>query len=601
MPRGLHLHRSPLTTATPIAAGQDRAGAARRSVGAAVGSVIAVVAVAWALAAASHSAGIPRTDDWAWARVAVSLHRTGHVRLVGWGPMTMVGLVVWAQPWLAAFGPHVWALDLGASLLAAAGLLGAWRLSRPVGGAGAGLVVVATIVLAPGFVRDTASFMTDGPAFALAALALLAGVEAAGAEGARRRWLEAACVVCGLWAFTIREFAIAAPLAVLGVRWLAERERRRPLAAQAGVVVACAAVFWAWRSSLSGGQPYGGRPPVFTIAALLVCVAFTTSLLLVPVLAATAPSWWPARHRAGRLAGMAAGAALAMVPVAYEPGSWSHRYQWLTGDYLDPRGINGNKLLLGSRPRLLPAAGWAAVEALAIAAGIVVLGLLGETAAMWWRARDRDGLARDRREGPGRARDWEEPANRALGRRILAAHLAVSALLVAAAVVRNGAVYDRYLWPLALSGAVLVVTAFPVVPFSRWHPAASQAALMVVCAFALVSLAVTLNSDAFDGARWRAARQAVSQGAAPMAVDGGFEWVGWHATGVADANAAGDATRPYWVAMVGEPAPCVEVAASRITLPGLTLERAVTWRTWLLFGRAHLYVYRRAGCASGGR
>jgi len=114
-----------------------------------------------------------------------------------------------------------------------------------------------------------------------------------------------------------------------------------------------------------------------------------------------------------------------------------------------------------------------------------------------------------------------------------------------------------------------------------------------------VSLAVTLNSDAFDGARWRAAHQAVSQGVAATAVDGGFEWVGWHATGVADANASGDATRPYWVAMVGEPAACVEVAASRIALPGLSLERAVTWRTWLLFGRAHLYVYRRAGCTSG--
>ena len=47
---------------------------------------------------------------------------------------------------------------------------------------------------------------------------------------------------------------------------------------------------------------------------------FTTSLLLVPVLAATAPAWWRPRRARARWLGMGLGAALAVVPALYAPG-----------------------------------------------------------------------------------------------------------------------------------------------------------------------------------------------------------------------------------------------------------------------------------------
>jgi hypothetical protein len=552
---------------------------ARGAAWAPLAAVLASIALAWGLAAASHTAGVPRTDDWAWGRVALDLHRTGHIHLVGWGPMTMLGLVVWAQPWLAVLGPHVWVLDLSASVLVAAGLLAAWRLARLLAGPRGATVVVATLAIAPGFLRDAASFMTDGPAFAVGTLSLLAGVEAAGAVGRRRAALEAACVGCGFWAFSMRELAVAAPLAVLVARWWSEPARRRMVGAElVGLLAACLG-FWAWRASLPGGQPYGGRPPVFTIAAALVGVVFTTSLLLLPVLAATAPSWWRARHRAARLAGMGVALALAVVPIAYEPRSWSHRYQWLTGDYLDPRGINGTKLLLGSRPRVVPAGAWAVVELAAVIAGAVVLGLLAEALAVRWRHRG------------------APPPTGAVGARAVAASLVLSGGAIAVAIAHNGAVYDRYLWPMVLAGAVLVARAFPVLPLWRWHAAAAQVALVAVTAFAGVSLLVTLNSDAFDGARWRLDGEVARGGVPAASVDGGFEWVGWHASGTADANAVGDGARPYWVAMVGEPAACVELSGSPLAGQGLALVRTVTWRTWLVAGRSRLYAYRRpAAC-----
>jgi hypothetical protein len=234
----------------------------------------------------------------------------------------------------------------------------------------------------------------------------------------------------------------------------------------------------------------------------------------------------------------------------------------------------------------VPPTAWALIELTAVIAGVVVLGLVAEAIAVSWRGRS------------GRPPAHDPPGARQLLSRVLVAYAALSTGAVAVAIARNGAVYDRYLWPVVLCGAVLLVSAFPVVPLSRWHPAASQLALAVVMAVAAVSLLVTLNSDAFDGARWRLASQAANGGVPASSVDGGFEWVGWHATSVADANAVGDATRTYWLAMVGEGAACAEVSASPLRDPGLVLVRTLKWRPWLLFGRARLYEYRRPGACT---
>ena len=549
-------------------------------------TAVPAVAAAWLLAAASHTAGIPRTDDWAFSRVALTWARTGHLHLVGWGQMSLIGLLVWARPWMAVLGDHQWVLDLSASVLVVAGLAAAYRLARVIAGGPAAIVAVATVAAAPGFVRDAGTFMTDGPALAVSTIGLLAGFEAAGASGRRRWLLEAGCVAAGCWAFSIRELAIAGPLAVLAVRWLAEPRRRRPLGAGIAALGAFCVAFTSWRGRLAGGQPYDGRPPVFTITELVIGVVFTTCLFLVPVLAATAPRWWRPVRPTARAVGTAVGGLVAVLPVLYAPGSWTHRYQWLTGDYLDPRGINGDKLLIGSRPRLLPPLGWAGVEAVAVIAGVVVFGLVAEALAGIVSTRSRRGL-----------HSWSAAS---LGVRVLVAHLAIVFGLLVVAIVVNGATFDRYLWPAVLSAGILLLGAFPLTPPSEWHPAALQVAVGVAAAFAVVSLLVTLDSDAFDGIRWRTAQEAVRAGVPAGRVDAGFEWSGYHAaTVVADANASGDRQRPYWLAMVRAPAACVELTVSKQTDPGLSLIGVRRWRTWLVMGESTLYEYRRpAACPS---
>ena len=60
-----------------------------------------------------------------------------------------------------------------------------------------------------------------------------------------------------------------------------------------------------------------------------------------------------------------------------------------------------------------------------------------------------------------------------------------------------------------------------------WLIAAASAA--VAAMLVLVTAAVTVNADAYDGARWRAGELAVKAGVRPSQVDAGFEWVGDHA------------------------------------------------------------------------
>ena len=60
---------------------------------------------------------------------------------------------------------------------------------------------------------------------------------------------------------------------------------------------------------------------------------------------------------------------------------------------------------------------------------------------------------------------------------------------------------------------------------------------VLVAVNAIVSLALLLNAAAFDGARWRMGDEAVRLGFAAETVDAGFEWVGFHATGLAELTA----------------------------------------------------------------
>ena len=110
--------------------------------------------------------------------------------------------------------------------------------------------------------------------------------------------------------------------------------------------------------------------------------------------------------------------------------------------------------------------------------------------------------------------------------------------------------FDRYLWPLALPLAVLLLWQSPASPVPvaagdggpvRTRPAARRvpgpatwAAGVLLCAIGALSVAILLNAMAYDAARWRAGSDEEARGLPAMSIDAGIEWPGSHTTEVAD-------------------------------------------------------------------
>jgi Dolichyl-phosphate-mannose-protein mannosyltransferase len=560
----------------------ERSTRARVTEHAGIAVALGVLAVSWAMAAVGGAAGIPRTDDWAFGRVAFDWARSGHLRLVGWGQMSLIGLVAWAQPWIRVLGAHQWVLDVAGGVLMAVGLVAAHNLARTVLDEAGATIAVLCVVACPGFIRDATTFMTDGPALALSTVCLLAGVRATGADGRRRvRWLTVA-IAFGFWAFTIRELAIAAPAAVLASDFFARRGNRRQVLAGGAALVGACATFFVWQHGLPGRQPYWGVPPLFVVIELVVNSGLSLALGIAPALAITAPRWWRPRAPKARLVGMGVGGVIALVPIGYAQWSWGGGYRWLLGDYLDPRGVNADKVLAGSRPIVLPDAVWWLITALAIAAAVVACGLIAEHVAL---------------RGAGRAATGSPTT------RVLVAHLLFGAGVLTVAAARNAVVFDRYLWPFVLSGAILVL-------HRKGDPQAAPARPrlvrtgrgFVVALVAVVAVVLTANSDAFDGARWRLGNRAVASGNAPPTVDAGFEWVGAHATDAADltrAAPAPDRYRTWWAEMFSSPTICIVESSSPLRDPRLTLVGTSRWRPLLVFGSATMYTYATAEPSCG--
>jgi hypothetical protein len=125
----------------------------------------------------------------------------------------------------------------------------------------------------------------------------------------------------------------------------------------------------------------------------------------------------------------------------------------------------------------------------------------------------------------------------------------------------------------------------------------------LVLVIAAVTAALTLNADAYDGARWQAGELAVQAGYAPSAVDAGFEWVGTHTS--EDANRAlqvlpGPAYEAWYDKLFAGFRDCAFVTGSPSAQPGVTLLRTTTYDELGFAVPEHLWIYsvQSPGCAS---
>ena len=545
-----------------------------------------VVGLSWILAVAARSTDVARTDDWGFAREALSLHRTGSFHFINWGPMTVVGQLLWAQPFLAVFGEHQWVLDVSVSVLVAFGIAAAYLLARTRLGVGRSLLVVGMLAAFPGVVRDASTFNTDPPSMSLQLICLALGAAALTGSGRRRAALFAAALLAGFWAFSIRELTLAAPLVVIVTMLSVERgTRRRWTLIGSGVFAVACAVLWQWHRLQPNIERYHGNRDLTRSGLLIVTMLITVSLVLAPAVVLSLPRWWRPAHRRSRLIGAAIGAfVLLLAPLLAADLGVANR--WLMGDYLEPIGINGNKLALGVRPVVLPTVWWHVIIGVAMASTVVCGALLTE----WTLLRVR--TYRDRRDDPVTV----DPVGR-----LLALHVAASVGLLVVAAVWNDVLFDRYIWPLVFTGSLSIMSRRPIADDD--DAAATHSRLAGVLGGALLvsaaasALALTLNSNAFDAARWQAASDAVRSGLPANEVDGGFEWSGAHSTkdNLNQVPHGDDPLVAWWTAYVQMPQVCAVVTASPITSPNGTLVETLHWNRYLWWIDETVYVYRMSG------
>lgn len=541
-----------------------------------VGGLALVVAVGVGIPLASSVAtgalDVPNVDDWAFSRIALRLADQGDLRLVGWGPMALIGHVVWAQPWLAVFGSGLRVLHLVGAATAALALVATYAVARQFLPPARSLLATALVAVAPAFALTSATFMTD-----TTALAAQMGCLAFGLAGLRRGadrwgWQLWVSLALGLFAFTVREVTVVASAAVV-LAWLwadrtTTRERLRRLVLPAGVALVAGVAFLYWRESLAGDQA------AFAVVASPKALVFSGRALFTAALALGPAAVLTGARRAGRgigletVTGVAIVALLGAGVLAYDLRTGSAS-PLLTGGFLTRQGSLASGVLLGTRPELFSAGLWSALVVLAMAgAALLTVRLTTHLPRPVAQPRRRPELV---------------ALSLFVGGTVLAAN--VSAFF-------GGVVYDRYLWPTLAGGAILLLRG--TADAGRAAGRRRLAAGVWLAGLAAVSLVTTIDEQAFDVARWRAGEAAQRRGVAAADIDAGLEWVGWHHRGIAyqQGRLRIAAPHPWYLLAFEGVGNCEFVSASPIAHEDVRLVDTLAYRSAPFVGERRLYTYR---------
>ncbi len=270
------------------------------------------------------------------------------------------------------------------------------------------------------------------------------------------------------------------------------------------------------------------------------------------------------------------------------------------GNYLMQQGVTGAAVLSGARPNLFPGALWLALQIVALIAGTALAFVAVAALAT--------------REAAAQLFSGTVQSLVAWFALLSAGGLLAYGLLVKAPL------FDRYLSQLAFPVAVLLahsclrsrLATRPTHSLGvrtgagdsqRAGRAVGAATVGFVVILGAVTAALTLNADAYDGARWQAGQLAVRAGFAPSVVDAGFEWVGTHTS--EDANRAlqllpGPAYEAWYDKLFAGFRDCAFVTGSPSPQPGLRLLRVTTYDELGFAVPEHLWIYavEAPGCSA---
>ncbi len=472
------------------------------------------------IAAHSYGAlGIPRGDDWSYLETLFRFAHHGALDGNSWVSMTLLGQLVVAVPVVRVFGDSITAVQIGVAVAGFGGLVATMTLGGRLVGTGRSAVVVIALGSSPLWGPLTVSYMTDIPAFA-ATMAALAVARRAFTPDRISRPLLGASLAVGVFAFSIRQYAIVA-VVMIGVTAIwssadpSDRRSRASLTAMLGVTLfACAAIYVGWSQiphlkTYVPALPNGHSLSVTVIKGggffrLVGLVLAPVAVLADP--AAVVRRAWRTSKRAVLVIAPGLGVVLAALSVRV-PG------QQFVGNYVDANGALSSDALLGHRPDLFPTGVYPLVVLIATASALVIaLSVIPPTAQLIARARRRDFAVNDRT--------------------ITCLTLTVGGYLLAYlfAMLTGVSVYDRYALPvIPLIGILLLhgadLAGAPVTGRSVLRRGGVAVAMVGV---AFVGLVFTIDSASFDGTRWKVAVAATHRGYTRHQINGGFEWVNFY-------------------------------------------------------------------------
>lgn len=483
----------------------------------------------------AQSAGalkIPRSDDWSYLTTLFRWVDGDGLNFNNWVSMTLIGQLVLAAP-VAALARHsIGAVRVETALIGAVGLIALYYVGvRVTQRRSAALLVAVTMTLSPLWVAMAPTFMSDIPSFTLQMLMTATGTKGLLAKSHRIPWL-VATVALGVAGCSIRQFAIV-PLiaALLAFAFIARREGdprlMRATIASGIIALLAVGVLMYWWSSIP--DPLKGAPMHPTFGSIREATARgigylrLSGLLLLPVLAYVGPirvvkRAWSASALTTTLVAILTTAALILAAATLGEDVF-------VGNYIHPRGVLADDVLIGARPYLIARPAWLA---------IVVLGSLGAVAIMlcavpaYMRAKSRvlsrNNEMRSHREAP-------DPISIFFGLTLLgifAAYVSTDTLQI-----NRFPIFDRYVitgLPL-IALLILRSMSLPESLQSKTRDRAPIRALGIIASLVvLASLGMIWGVDSarYDATRWQVSEDAVAKGFKPLHVDGGFEWVSWH-------------------------------------------------------------------------
>jgi 4-amino-4-deoxy-L-arabinose transferase-like glycosyltransferase len=552
-----------------------------------VGLLLLGVGLPLVVGAVAGSLEIPRNDDWSYRRIALELARTGRLALDGASQTMIVGQIVVTQPFLWLSGLQPWGFTAAGIVFAVGAMVAAYVMARQVLPPRVAIIPVLLLAVFPGYLAYATSYMSDVPAAAAGFACLGLGAIALARRPVPTGWLLAAVAV-GVFALSIRDFAVAAPASVVLAAICAEPRRRRNWLIAIATAASCAGLYL-WRSTLSG--QLGEVAPHSAALASVLLAPGNVAFVLAPAAIIAAARW----HQHWRRFDVIVGAEIGLAIVGFRAIQWLQTGSMpkvFIDNLMAQWGSPQRGYMVGGRPLLFPDPVWVGISVLVLAAIVVTFGIGAGIAGVHLRRWGGSVAGLMTRIGSPQGVLFLFTLGTVAGFSLYALRYAF---------------FDRYLWPITPPLATLLLYVPSNVEVRsralasrgrRWSPwLTATVALALLGTMAVIYL---FNSSAFDIGRWRAGDALVRVGVPTDEIDAGYEWMGYYSTSLA--NAAAPAPGPtfyrgWWSSFQL----CGLVSSAPQSIDGAELVRTITYELNLFAGPTEtLYLYRIVGpdCAA---